>query len=403
MRGNALRMLPNERTTRDVVAAAPGVVEGLIVAPDRECARPLVDFLRAEGVNVQVVNAVDLGFEEALLHRPNVVLIDERISKAGGVDLCERLKANTRTHFLPVVIFSHGKQGDLLRLDALAAGADALFSPTTSKEERRARLWALLRSQAVFRKLDGKREAQGNAICNKRRWVRGLVHDIQNSLGAIQANFEYIAQQPDTRDKKLREEFDECLQDTRATFREMVRNLRTVLEFERFEAGDVTLKEGKLLLSDICQTVASSLEHMASASNKELVVENASYAVPVHGDTNYVKEAVTNLANFVLRQPENTKCYLCSSSDGGIARLRVYGDKQQIPAETRDSIFDPYAGHLKEKPARAAHRVGLALAKVIVEVHHGSIWIEDTPSAGTAFVIEFPSHWTTSRGQRSSE
>jgi K+-sensing histidine kinase KdpD len=378
------------------------VVEGLIVAPDRECARPLVDFLRAEGVNLQVVTAVDLGFEEALLHRPNVVLIDERISKAGGVDLCERLKANTRTHFLPVIIFAHGKQGDLLRLDALAAGADALFSASTSKEERRARLWALLRSQAIFRRLDGKREAQGNAISSKRRWVRGLVHDIQNSLGALQANFEYIAQQPDTRDKKVRQEFDECLQDTRSTFREMVRNLRTVLEFERFEAGDVTLKEGKLLLSDICRNVASNLEHMASASDKALVVENDSYTLPVHGDASYVKEAITILANFVLRQPDNTTCHMCSSSDGGIARLRVYGDKQQIPVAARDSIFDPYAGHLQEKPAHAAHRVGLALAKVIVEVHHGSIWIEDTPSAGTAFVIEFPAHWT-SRGQRSSE
>jgi signal transduction histidine kinase len=395
-------MLPNERTTRDVVAAAPGVVEGLIVAPDRECARPLVDFLRAEGVNVQVVNATDLGFEEALLHRPNVVLIDERISKAGGVDLCERLKANTRTHFLPVILFAQSKQSDLLRLDALAAGADALFSPATTKEERRARLWALLRSQAIFRKLDGKREAQGNVICNKRRWVRGLVHDIQNSLGAIQANFEYIAQQPDIRDKKVREEFDECLQDTRATFREMVRNLRTVLEFERFEAGDVVLKEGKLLLSDICHSVATGLAHLASGTNKKIVVENASYAQPVHGDANYIKEAVTNLANFVLRQPENKICFLCASSDGGVARVQIYGDKQLIAVAARDGIFDPYAGPSKDKPARAAHRVGLALAKVIVEVHHGSIWVEDTPSAGSAFVIEFPSHWSA-RGRRSSE
>ena len=393
-------MLPNERTTRDVVAAAPGVVEGLIVAPDRECARPLVDFLRAEGVNVQVVNAIELGFEEALLHRPNVVLIDERISKAGGVDLCERLKANTRTHFLPVILFAQGKHSDLLRLDALAAGADALFSPSTSKEERRARLWALLRSQAIFRKFDGKREAQGNAICNKRRWVRGLVHDMQNSLGAIQANFEYIAQQPDTRDKRSHDEFEECVQDTRATFREVVRNLRTVLEFERFEAGDVALKEGPILLSDVCQLVASNLAHMASGANKEIVVEHGDYSLPVHGDPNYLKEAVTNLANFVLRQPENRTCYLSASSDGGIARLRVHGDKHQIAVAARDSIFDPYGGHLNEKPVRAAHRVGLALAKVIVEVHHGSIWVEDTPSAGTAFVVEFPSHW--SRGQRSS-
>ena len=81
--------------------------------------------------------------------------------------------------------------------------------------------------------------------------------------------------------------------------------------------------------------------------------------------------------------------------------MQVHGDKHQIEVAVRDGIFDPYGGHLNEKAARAAHRVGLALAKVIVEVHHGSIWVEDTPSAGTAFVIEFPSHW--SRGQRSSE
>ena len=362
----------------------------------------MVEFLRAEGVNVQVVNSTDLGFEEALLHRPNVVLVDERISKAGGVDLCERLKSNTRTHFLPVILYAQGKQTDVLRLDALAAGADALFAPSTSKEERRARLWALLRSQAIFRKMDGKRQAQSNAMCDKRRWVRGLVHDIQSSLGAIQANFEYIAQKSETRDKAAREELDECIQDTRTTFREMVRGLRTVLEFERFEAGDVLLKEGKVLLSDVCQIVAANLTPGAMDVQKDIVVESSSYSLPVHGDANYMKEAVANLASYVLRQPENKVCFLSASSEGGIARLRVYGDKHQLSVAGRQCIFDPYSSQAKEKPARAAHKVGLALAKVIVEVHHGSIWVEDMLSAGTAFVLEFPSHWT-SRGQRSSE
>jgi DNA-binding response OmpR family regulator len=299
-------MLPNERTTRDEVAAAPGVVDGLIVAPDRESARPSVEFLRAEGINVQVVNSVDAGFEEALLHRPNIVFIDGSISKAGGVDLCERLKGNTRTHFLPVVLFtSQSKHADVLRLDAVAAGADAIFSPAISKEERRARLWALLRSQAMFRKLDSKRVAQGNTISSKRRWVRGLVHDIQNALGAIQANFEYVAQQAQVHIRKGHAELDECLTDTRATFRELVRSLRTVLEFERFESGDVSLKEENFLLSGICETAAASLGPLASHEGKEIIVESSSYAQPVHGDANYVKEAVVNLANYVLRQPEN--------------------------------------------------------------------------------------------------
>jgi K+-sensing histidine kinase KdpD len=396
-------MLPHERTTRNEVAATPGEVEGLVVAADRNAARPLVDFLRAEGINVQVVNSTEAGFEEALLHRPNVVLIDEQISTAGGVDLCERLKANTRTHFLPIIIFARSKQDDLLRLDALAAGADALYSPATSKEERRARLWALLRSQAIFRKLDGRRQAQSSAITEKRRWVRGLIHDIQNLLGAIQANFEYIAQCSAERDGSRRGDFDECVEETRSTFREMVRNLRTVLEFERFEAGDVVLKSGKVLLSEVCDTVCSGLAHLASSGGKRIIVDSASYySLPVDGDTNYMKEAVAILASYVLRQAENQKCVLEAASETGVARLRIYGDKYEIPEVCRKSIFDPYSDAVKEKSTRVAHKAGLALARVIVEVHRGSIWVEDVPGAGSAFVIEFPSHWTI-KEQRSSE
>jgi K+-sensing histidine kinase KdpD len=396
-------MLPHERTTRNEVAATPGEVEGLVVAADRNAARPLVDFLRAEGINVQVVNSTEAGFEEALLHRPNVVLIDEQVSTAGGVDLCERLKANTRTHFLPIIIFARSKQDDLLRLDALAAGADALFSPATSKEERRARLWALLRSQAIFRKLDNRRQAQSSAITEKRRWVRGLIHDVQNLLGAIQANFEYIAQCSSERDGSRRADFDECVEETRGTFREMVRNLRTVLEFERFEAGDVVLKPGKVLLSEVCDTVCSGLAHLASSNGKRIVVECASYyALPVDGDTNYMKEAVAILASYVLRQAENQKCVLEATSETGVARLRIYGDRFEIPESSRNSIFDPYSDTVKEKSTRVAHKAGLALARVIVEVHHGSIRVDDVQGAGSAFVIEFPSHWTI-KEQRASE
>ncbi len=395
-------MLPNERTTRNEVAATPGEVEGLIVAPDRAAARPLLEFLRAEGVNVQVVTSADHAFEEALLHRPNVLVIDERISHAGGVDLCERLKANRRTHFLPVILVSSAKQDELLRLDALAAGADALFSPGTSKEERRARLWALLRSQAIFRRLDSKSQAQHNAMSAKRRWVRGLIHDIQNSLGAIQANFEYIAQQLDVRRGNQGSDLEECVDETRATFREMVRNLRTVLEFERFEAGDIALKRGKVLLSELAQAVRSSLEPLASSMHKSIVVDTTSSGSPIQGDENYLREAIASLSTFVLRQSENQVCTLQASSDGGFAYLRIHGDKYQIPTAIRQRIFDPYSASGKDRPAQSAHKVGLALAKVIVEMQHGSIWVEDTLHAGSTFVIELPSNWPA-RGQRSPE
>jgi hypothetical protein len=173
----------------------------------------------------------------------------------------------------------------------------------------------------------------------------------------------------------------------------MVRNLRTVLEFERFEAGDVVLKAGKVMLSEVCEAVSASLAHVASSSHKAITVDSAAYSLPVSGDANYLKEAVAILSSHVLRQPENQECHLELSSDMGVARLRIYGDKHQIPSAVRRHIFNPYSDLAKGRAASVAQKAGLALARVIVEVHHGSTWVEDTPGAGSAFVIEFAPNW----------
>jgi K+-sensing histidine kinase KdpD len=244
----------------------------------------------------------------------------------------------------------------------------------------------------MFRRLDGKRQAQRLEICDKRRWVRGLVHDIQNSLGAIQANFDYVVMQSEVRDKKLKADFDECVRETRSTVREMVRNLRTVLEFERFESGDVALREDKVLLSEVTQKVSTSLRHLAVSLHKTISVDSTSYSSPIYGDEKYLNEAISDLATYILRQADNQKCFLCASSLDGFAQLRVYGDRHQIPHNGRAALFDPYAGQSKEKSARAAHKVGLALARIIVEAHQGTIQIEDIPGTGSAFVVEFPTH-----------
>jgi K+-sensing histidine kinase KdpD len=132
----------------------------------------------------------------------------------------------------------------------------------------------------------------------------------------------------------------------------------------------------------------------AASDHKRIVVDSAGYSLPISGDVNYLKEAATILASHVLRQPENQACFLEVSSDAGVARLRIYGDRHRISEGARLQLFDPYADSSKEKAIRVAHKAGLALAKVIVEVHHGTTGVEDVPGAGSAFVIQFPSHWS---------
>jgi K+-sensing histidine kinase KdpD len=381
-------MLPNERTTRSEVVTLPGEVEALIAAPSRAVARPVVEFLKKEKINVQLVVSADSAFEEALLHRPNVVLIDDRVPPAGGIELCQRLKGNTRTHFVPTILYA---QSDVrqYRLRALAAGADAIFVPGTDEQERRTRLWALLRTQAIYRRQEKKQRSQGSAIEERRRWIGNFVHDLQSSMGALQANFEYLAQVARAKGRGGETELEECVTDSQTVFRQIVRGLRTVLDIERLEAGRITLREGAVLLGDVAREVKTELEWHASTTGKTIELERAPREIAVRGDADYLKEAAVNLVHFLLRQSGTHRVAMKVSSGPRASRLSVVADGDPLDAEDREKIFEPYARPLKQAPV--GHGLGLALAKMVVELQGGSIWVEDPPKGGTAFIMELPS------------
>jgi K+-sensing histidine kinase KdpD len=381
-------MLPNERTTRSEVVTLPGEVEALIAAPSRAMARPVVDFLKGEKINVQLVADADSCFEEALLHRPSVVVIDDRVPPAGGIELCTRLKGNTRTHFVPTILVL---QSDVRqhRLRAVAAGADAIFVPGTDDQEKRTRLWALLRTQAIYRRQEKKQRNQGSAIQERKRWIGGFVHDLQSSIGALQANFDYLAQTAQSKSRAPTAEVEECIEDSQTVFRQLVRGLRTVLDYERFEAGKVTLRELPVVMGELARDVKAELDWQARTTGKSIDIERGPREQPVRGDPDLLKEALVNVVGFVLRQPGNKKVLIKVWSAGGVTRMMVGGDRDRVPAEDRDKIYEPYAGLAKGAPV--GHGVGLALAKVVMDVHGGSLALEDVARAGSAFVLELKS------------
>jgi signal transduction histidine kinase len=380
-------MLPDERTTNSNTLSLPSDVEGLVAAPDRAMARPLVTFLRSQGINVQTASDSDGAFEEALLHPPDVVLIDDRIAPAGGIELCQRLKGNVRTHFVPTILFA---LNDLrpYRLRAMAAGADAVFAPSTDVQERRTRLWSLLRTRALYRTMERKQRAQGSEIFERRRWLGLFLHDLQGQVAALNANVDFLAKLGPSPGDARRPDFLDSVEDVRTVFAQLMANVRTVQDYDRYETGQLVLQEGSFALGEVAAEVADELHRHAVAAEKALSLSrperDSERRVP--GDRELVRRAILNLGLSALRRaPIRGEVGLSvhETDTGSRCRLTVPGESLQ-PGE-RLHVFEPYAQIAANS---SGYGLGLALARAVVELHDGRIWVEDLDGGGCAYVFE---------------
>jgi signal transduction histidine kinase len=380
-------MLPDERTTHNNTLSLPSDVEGLVAAPGRGVARPLVDFLRGQGINVQATSDADAAFEEALLHPPDVVLIDDRLPPAGGIELCQRLKGNVRTHFVPVIVFA---LNDLRqhRLRALAAGADAVFGPGTDAQERRTRLWALLRTRALYRQLEKKQRAQGSEIVERRRWLGHFLHDLQGQVAALNVNVDYLAKLAPAKGDARLANFQESIEDVRTVFAQLMANVRTVQDYDRYEMGQLVPQEAQLALGDVAAEVADDLRRQAAVSDRSF-----SFARPpaetesrLPGDRELLRRAMSNLGLSALRRaPARAAVAMSVAEVDGASRFRVTVPGESLQGADRLNAFEPYA---QRSVSAAGYGLGLALARAIVELHDGHLWIEDQPEGGCAYVFE---------------
>lgn len=388
-------MLSDERTTNRHELPLPSEAEGLIVAPDRTVARPLLAFLRAQGLIARTADDADTAFEEALLHPPDVVLVDDRVPPSGAIDLCTRLKDNVRTHFVPVIVFA---LSDLrsFRIRALAAGADAIFTPSTDAQERRARLWALLRTRALYKEADRRQRSQKSEIVERRHWLSHFLHDLTGQVAALAANVDYMSKFPPPAEDRRRSDFDESVSDARGVFDRLKATMRTVMDYDRFETGQLIPRETRFVLGDAAAEVAEELRRHAAMADKTLRMSRPPQERPLDGDRELLTAAMLNLGLGALRRVPSRGALSIevTETDTGMRFRAAAPGSPLVPGE-KLRIFEPYG---RRAGGSATYGMGLALAHAVIGLHDGNLWVEELENGqGCAFVFEL--RWQRAGGR----
>jgi class 3 adenylate cyclase len=128
------------------IATASGKV--LVVDDTPTNVKLLADVLRVRGYTVTTATNGEDALASIASDRPDLVLLDVMMPGISGYDVCRRLRSDTTTALLPVVLVT-SRDAQQERIKGIEAGADDFLNKPINQPELFARVRSLLRIKAL--------------------------------------------------------------------------------------------------------------------------------------------------------------------------------------------------------------------------------------------------------------
>jgi len=135
------------------------------------------------------------------------------------------------------------------------------------------------------------------------------------------------------------------------------------------------------------------LKPLAAKKSIDLRVESSGPIPRIPMDATRIRQVVLNLVgNAIKFTPEGGQVWLRADVSDRVVRVEVQDTGPGIPTEDHERIFLEFEqariGSARSKPEGTG--LGLALAKKLVEMHGGRIWVESEVGEGSRFYFTIP-------------
>ena len=163
-----------------------------------------------------------------------------------------------------------------------------------------------------------------------------------------------------------------------------------ILDLASIDAGTMELKYSLIDLEEICAQVAKQLSSALNAKAINLEIDLATESHSIFADRDRMTQVLANLiTNAIGFSPDGGTVSISASTEDNSNQIRVIDQGPGIATKERDAIFDRFETRTTNG-MRTGAGLGLSIVKSFVELHGGTIEIENTQSKGACFTINLP-------------
>jgi len=229
-----------------------------------------------------------------------------------------------------------------------------------------------------------EREKEINSL--KSRFVAMASHEFRGPLSVIQANVELLKDgwrtlSAEMIDKRLTNILGQSI-----LFNDILRRL---LELSQLQAGAVVFNPIALDLANVCREVLVQLRTIADLPTPIQVAASVD-PLWVRGDPVYLHRLISNIVgNAQKYSPNGAPIQITLANQGECACVCVADQGIGIPPADLANIFEPFyrGANVQDIPGSG---LGMALVKMLVDLHHGQIAIKSELGRGTSVTVHLP-------------
>jgi signal transduction histidine kinase len=217
-----------------------------------------------------------------------------------------------------------------------------------------------------------------------------MSHELRTPLNAILGYTELIL---DNIYGDTPEKMREVLERLQVNGKHLLGLINDVLDLSKIEAGQLTLSLADYSLKDVVHTVFTGVESLATGKKLTLKTDVAPNLPIGHGDERRLAQVLLNLVGNAIKFTDKGEVAIKATTADGSFTVAVHDTGPGIAPADKGKIFEEFKQADNSVTKRKGGTgLGLSIAKRIVEMHGGRIWVESEIGRGSTFAFTIPVH-----------
>jgi signal transduction histidine kinase len=223
---------------------------------------------------------------------------------------------------------------------------------------------------------------------HKSQFLANMSHELRTPLNGIQGYTELIM---DGIYGEVPEKIKEVMARIQQSGNRLLGLINAVLDLSKIEAGRITLSLADYSMPGVVQTVCTAVEPLATARRLALKV-TVSPDLPVgKGDEQRLTQVLTNLVGNAIKFTEVGEVGVQVTSENGTFVVAVSDTGTGIAEADQEKVFEEFQqADSSSTRKKGGTGLGLTIAKKIIELHGGRIWVESSVGKGSIFSFTLP-------------